>query len=83
MSARRMWWSSLGRAAIGAVLIIGVLAALASVLEVYFFAILVAVLLFCYRREILPTRAPRPLEIVRESAPVAGPGDSELHPPSD
>lgn len=72
MSGRRMWWTSFGRAALGAAVIIGALALLASVFEVYFLAIVLLVLTFLYRREILITRAPEPLEIAPGLPPVTG-----------
>ena len=76
MSTRGMWWASFGRAALGALVIIGSLAVVAWMLEIYFFAGILLLLTFLYRREILSPRRSAPLRV----APAA-PGPSEADPP--
>ena len=49
----RLWWASFLRSALGAAIIIGALCALASVIEIYFFAVVFLVLIVLYRREVL------------------------------
>ncbi len=50
---KRLWWASLLRSFLGAMIVIGAFAALASLIEVYFFAIILLVLVVIYRGEIL------------------------------